>query len=199
MADNSAALRALETREYATAAVVSSLSAAVKHNRWHSYSQRRSLQDRLRKAERQQRQLLSQITQLGEVGPFSLFSAKKQQISGGVTVRVEISLDGLSYSNPGPSIPHGAHVWVRAVIDEAHRGEAGYPITHEMCHVSWTYYSGYRARDKVPPGGEDDFFVSYPLTITREFTAPSGGSTSHDFFVYVDLYEPVNDPTGTSL
>lgn len=196
MADNTGAIDKLLTKEYTQAEEVRALNEAAKAHRWHGYKQRRSLMERLRKAERANTVTLAQITKLGSQAPASLYSPKQQQIIGGLNIRVEISLDGLTYSNPGPTIPNSAHIWVRAIIDEAHRGEAGFPKTHEMCHVTWSYYSGFHKLDIIPASGHDEFFVSYPLTLTREFTAPSSGSTHHDFFVYVDLYEPINASIG---
>lgn len=200
MADNTPKIDALLKKEYVDAERVRTLDASVKAHRWHTYKQRRSLMARLRAAETANRAVLSQLTKLGETQGVGLYTKKKQQTVGGVNIRVELSLDGLAFSNPGPVIPHSAHIWVRATIDEAHRGEAGYPKTHEMCHITWSYFSGYHPRDTIPKAGHDEFFVSYPLIITREFDAPGSGSTKHDFFVYVDLYEPApGAPIGTAI
>jgi hypothetical protein len=155
-----------------------------------TYSVRANLLDRIRTLESQAAALtrLLQSEQATYAG--DLYKAQTQLVKGGVDVTVEISLDGVYYSNPAPDIPVNSIIWVRCVISDAHRGttSSGVPVTHIMAHLSWIPGTGYVAQDWIPDSGHDVVFVSQPLIITRKFKAPAA-DTDQEFLVNVDLYE----------
>lgn len=124
----------------------------------------------------------------------ALYQAQQIKEKGGITVTVELSLDGSSYSNPAPAVAHSAHVWVRAIIVQTitKPKNSGVAITHSIAHTQWTVPRGWTALDTIGRAGRDEYLVSNPLTVIREFTAPGSGATNKPFFVYVDVYEPVN-------
>lgn len=133
----------------------------------------------------------------GSSAAASLYRPQLVQRKSGTLVIVQLSIDGIVFSNPGPIIKSKARVWVRAQIDEAHRGQTGAPKTHMLCHVRWVSLAlsrGFVKQDTIGLPGRDEYFVSYPLTVTREFLAPASGRTDYDWLVFVDLYEPVAAP-----
>lgn len=142
------------------------------------------------------RQLLNDYLRTQKVLPLSLLTYTRQyQVArGGFLILVSISLDGVVYSNPAPSVPNGKRIWVKARIEDAHRGVAGErPTTHDLCRTTWKFPKGYLQQDRVSPGGRDEYFVSFPLVIIREFLAPKSGSTKGAFLLDVDLYHDVGD------
>ncbi len=181
----------LMAREYKAYEQVTSLKSALKHHRFHNALQRRNLQARLTKAERAYKALYAELLKDGEAAPYSLYQKHKATRKNGFDVVVELSLDGFSFSNPPPPIPNSAVVWVRAHISENHTGSFGIPQTHELIHVTYAYSTVYTPMDHVSKSGRDHYMVSNPLTVTRQFQAPDSGSTKHNFFVYVDAYEPI--------
>jgi hypothetical protein len=189
MVDNMRQIDRLLQREYSAEEKVSSLKDALRHHRFHGALQRRNLVARIAAAEKAYNALYAQLLKLGESAPYSLYQKQLATRKNGITVTVELSLDGLSFSNPAPPVPNHAHVWVRAKIEENHTGAFGIPKSHELLHVTWVYSPLYTRRDHIGSAGRDEFFVSNPLILTREFIAPASGSTKHDFFVYVDTYE----------
>lgn len=154
---------------------------------------RRNLMSRIRAAEKAYDEILKKIMKLDStLGVGNSYRASQVKVKNGVVVTVEISTDGITFSNPGPTIPKNSTIYVRAVIDEAHTGTYGEPKTHEMCHLRWVLGKGYTRLDTIPSTGHAVYFVSFPLTITRKFHAPSS-NTAQNFLVYCDLYEPVNE------
>jgi hypothetical protein len=170
---------------------ISSLRADLRHHRLSSYSVRRNILARIRKAEQTYNTLLQNLHIAEKVVSGELYRKKLQKIKGGVDVRVEISLDGIYYSNPAPDIKPNKIIYVRCIISDAHRGVSGsgIPITHEMAHLTWVAGKGYVAQDKIPKGGHNVWFVSHPLVIIRKFKSPAS-KTNQNFLVNVDLYEP---------
>lgn len=196
MADPQSTITKLLNQEYAEYVRMDSLKQAVRHHRWHNYKQRKNLMERLRRSEQRYRALYAQLLKLGDAAPYSLFQRHVPKRRSGVNVIVDLSLDGLVFSNPAPKIPNGHRIWVRARIEEAHTGDVGVPKTHEMCHITWAFSKRYRPQDTIGAVGRDEYFVSSPLTVTREFLAPTTGSTKKNFFVYVDLYTRVDESSG---
>lgn len=183
----------LERKVYKQYEAVSSLKAALRHHRFHTYLQRRNLLDRIRAAELKYHAILAELLATGEAAPYSLYQKHKVTRKNGFDVVVELSLDGFGFSNPPPPIPNDVVVWVRARISENHTGVFGIPQTHELIHVVFSYSSFYKSMDGVSKSGRDHYMVSNPLTVTRQFRSPASGSTKHNFFVYCDAYEPVDD------
>lgn len=165
--------------------------------RFASAHYRQNILVRLRKAEKTVHNLNTAIHKDQTTLAASLYQAQQIKNMGGVTVTVEASLDGQAYSNPAPTIPHSAHVWIKATIVETivKPKSSGVPITHTRAHVHWVIPSGWVAMDTIPKSGRDEFLVSNPLTIIREFTAPSSGPTNKPHFCYVDVYEQIDEPS----
>ena len=160
----------------------------------------KSILHRQREAEDALHNLLNDYLRTQKVLPLSLltYTRQYQKVKGGFLILVQISLDGVSYSNPAPSVPNKKRIWVKAQIEDAHRGVAGErPVTHDLCRTTWKYPKGYRQQDTVSPGGRDEYFVSFPLVIIREFLAPTSGSTKGAFLLDVDLYHDVGNAAGT--
>lgn len=179
-------------REYKAYEEVTALKSALKHHRFHTHLQRKHLLERLRKAEDRYQALYRQLLATGLAAPYSLYAKRRPLRKSGFDVVVELSLDGFAFSNPPPPIPNDAVVWVRALISENHTGTVGVPQTHELIHVTFSYSTHYKAMDGVSKTGRDHYMVSNPLTVTRQLRAPASGSTRHNFFVYVDAYEPID-------
>lgn len=188
MADRTTELMRREYRAYES---VVALKDALRHHRFHTYTQRRNIVERLARAEKSYHALYAQLLASGVAAPYGLFQRHKATRKNGFDVTVELSLDGFAFSNPPPPVPNGVVVWVRALIQENHTGTIGIPQSHELVHVTFAYSTTYHPMDGVSKSGRDHYLVSNPLTVTRQFLAPASGSTRHNFFVYVDAYEPV--------
>jgi hypothetical protein len=168
---------------------ITALRRQYAHTRASAYVTRRHLLERIRAAEKKYDEVLRKLLALNpDLGVGNMYKPIKPKITGGLNIRVEISLDGHAYSNPAPKIPAHHHIWVRAIIDDAHRGVVGVPETHEIAHARWVIGKGYTPLDTIGGSGHDVYFVCNPLVLTREFTAPATG-TARNFFVYVDLYK----------
>jgi len=153
---------------------------------------RRNLLTRIRAAEKAYDEILKKLLLLDpELGVGNSYRSSQAKQKSGVTIDVEISLDGVVFSNPAPTVPANSTIYVRAVIDEGHTGTTGEPKTHEMLYLQWILGKGYTRLDTIPSTGHVEYFVSFPLTITRKFHAPSS-HTAKNFLVYVDLYDPVD-------
>lgn len=154
---------------------------------------RRNLMSRIRAAEKAYDALLKKILKLDPtLGVGNSYRSSQVKVKNGITVTVEVSTDGKAFSNPAPKVTANSTIYVRATIDEAHTGTYGEPKTHEMCHLKWILGKGYTRLDTVKSTGHVEYFVSFPLVITRKFKAPAA-NTAKNFFVYVDLFEPVNE------
>lgn len=160
--------------------------------RFLTYTQRQNFLTRIREAEAKYNGILSEILRSTKRIPYDLYASTQPIRQSGIDVTVEFSLDGVIFSNPAPTIANNVRVWVRAKIDEAHRGNVGVPKTHELVHLKWVYSTAiYRKFDNIPVSGHDEYFVSFPLVITREFQTATTGSTKHNFLVYADIYEKI--------
>lgn len=172
---------------------LSSLQAEYAKRRFRTYTERKNFLARIRKLEQQLHLVLRDLTAFTARPNANLHTKTKPKVKSGINVTVELSLDGVIFSNPAPTVPNGARLWVRAKIETAHTGEIGVPQTPEMCHISWAHTAkGYIKQDYIPISGHDEYFVSFPLVITREFLAPASLPTRSNWLVYVDVYERVN-------
>jgi hypothetical protein len=170
---------------------IATLEKQYAHTRANAYLTRRNILSRIREAEKKYDALLAKILKIDPgVGIGSLYRATTPRVTGGLHITVEISLDGHAYSNPAPSVPADHHVYVRAIIDDAHRGFVGVPETHESYRVRWRIGRGYRPLDPIKAAGHDVLASSTPLYVVREFTAPHT-NTAQNFLVFVDPYTRV--------
>jgi len=167
------------------------LKHKLSHTRLNQYAVRRNLLARIAAAEKRYALIYARLLRADPgIAVGSLYKPVKPAFLGGLNVRVEISLDGTYYSNPAPTVPANSIIWVRAIIDDSHRGETGIPKTHEMVHLAWVPGKGYTALDTVRKTGHNEYFVCHPLVITRRFRAPAT-NTKKNFMVYVDTFERV--------
>lgn len=154
---------------------------------------RKNIMARLRAAEKAYDEILKKLLTLDPtLGVGNSYRETQAKTKNGVNVTVDISVDGVTFSNPGPEVPANHTIYVRCTIDEAHTGTTGQPKTHEMVHLKWILGKGYTRLDTIPSTGHVEYMVSFPLIITRKFKAPSS-HTAQNFLVYVDLFEPVNE------
>lgn len=178
----------LEQDKIAYRKTLEDLRTQYRKQRFYTYRERQNFLLRIREAERNYNAILGEILRIRRDTRYELYTAQEARRVSGIDVTVEVSLDGVVYSNPAPNIPNGKRVWVRAKIDEAHRGNVGVPKTHELVHLTWSYSTKYIKLDNIPASGHDEYFVSFPLIITREFTSPASGTTKYNWLVYADLY-----------
>lgn len=179
----------LQAEEAKLVAEVKALKAKYRTTRFATYKARQNFLKRIRTTEQEQQLIKLQLVALQKNTKYQLYRAQENKRKSGLSVVVSISVDGLAYSNPAPKILNSQHIWVRAEINDVHVGQVGLSKTHELVHLTWSYYSRFTHLDTIPATGHDEYFVSYPLVIIREFNAPSSGSTAHNFLVYADAYE----------
>lgn len=172
--------------------------AALKRRLSHatSYTERANLLKRIRALQDDQRALYAKLLKAEGHKPATVFgTTKKPRIYAGLAVRMDISDDGLFFSNPSPRLAHGQRAWVRCIIDMAQKSPFSTvkTVMSPFVRLTWVIPHGWTSLDIYPRFGRNEFFISTPLIVTREFHAPSSGSTrGSKFGVYVDPYYPVD-------
>ena len=125
------------------------------------------------------------------------------KFKGGVRVAMSFAIDEpgqeLSFSDTLSTIPNGAYVVARADIAFGDRSwTPGRLMQPDMCRVDWEVPQAWTAIDAAP-ASTDEFICSNPLTIMRDFIAPSTGNTfvgkgtESVFKVKASVYELVID------
>lgn len=170
---------------------ITDLRAELRRTKLSNYKVRRNILDRLAEAERRYNDLMNHVLADQDVHSASLFQRRVAYNKFGLLVILELSLDGTYYANPAPRVPASKVVYVRAVIDEAHHGDKGIPLTHDMFRLRWTIPSGFTPLDTIPRTGHDVYAVCWPLVITRRFRAPAT-STNRNWLLDVYPYERVD-------
>lgn len=171
-----------------------------------TYTERATLLRRIRALEDLLAALHAQITRARAKLPTTIFgTSKKPRIYAGLSIQGDISTDGRYFSNPAPKIANSARAWVRFRIDMAQRSPFSTTKTEipEMIRFQWVLPRGYTSLDRYSRFGRIEPVVSLPLVVTREFKAPSSGSTKANFGVYADPYYPVESlaypPSGADV
>lgn len=167
------------------------LRRQLSNTRLSQYTTRRNILQRIAEVEGRYKRLYAKYLTATRTYEASLYKPTKAYFKNGFHVTLELSLDGVYYSNPAPKVPVNANVWVRAVIDEAHHGDAGVPRTHDMFRLRWVKGKGYTALDTIPSTGHTVYAVCWPLVIVRKFNAPSS-NTKKNFLLDVEAYERVD-------
>jgi len=160
-----------------------------------SYLERRHLLTRIRAIKDRLDALNAAYLRAESGKPATVFNTrKKARKRAGLAVRVDISTDGRYFSNPAPSISNTQRVWVRCQIDIAQKSAFATKPTliPELVRCTWKIPRGWTILDRYSRFGRVEHVVSLPLVITREFKAPSSGTTKARFGVYVDPYYPVD-------
>ena len=163
-----------------------------------SYTERNALMARIRHAEDTIVALTTAIqrAQTTKVYPVTVFGTKKRpSIRQGLSCTMDISTDGFYFSNPAPKIANGQRVWVRLRIAVAQASPFATVRTEipEMIRCTWVIPKGWKRLDNYSNAGRVERFVSNPLTVTREFKAPSSGTTKAKFGCFVDPYHYVEE------
>jgi hypothetical protein len=193
-----ASLDELRRRASLSYAEIETLRQRLSHAQ--NYTDRNSLQRRIRTLQDRMDSLYRQYLKAQNANPVSVFGTKtKPRVRGGMAVRMDISVDGVYFSNPAPSIANGQRVWVRLIIDMAQRSpfSTAKTIIPERIRTVWVVPRGWTKLDNFSRFGRDEYVSSIPLIVTHEFKAPSSGSTRANFGCYVDPYyyvEPTNAP-----
>jgi hypothetical protein len=126
-------------------------------------------------------------------GAFTVFGSRQPRPISGIIVHVDVSTDGLYFSNPAPTIKNNQRVWVRTRVDAGEKsGPGDKSDIPYLCQMRWVVPRGWRRQDTIGSAGRKEFFVSLPLTVTREFKAPTSGSTKANWGVYVDVFAPLD-------
>lgn len=170
-------------------------SLRAKYSKSTNKTVRRNLLKRIRKLEDHLNKLYAQFLKKNVASAFTVFGSRKPRAIRGLFIEVDVSTDGKYFSNPAPKINNGQRIYVRTRIESSGGssiGEIG--DTPDRAWMTWVYSSSWGRYDKIGTGGRHVYFVSLPLTVTRELKAPASGSTKQNFGVYVDVFKPV-DPS----
>lgn len=170
----------------------------------HSYTERNSLLKRIRRLEDDLNRLYAQYLRKLKTAPVSVYGTrKKPRVYAGISVQMDVSTDGQYYSNPSPRITNGHRVWVRSRIEMAQKSPFSTVKTEipEMVRCTWVIPRHWTILDRYSRFGRIEPVVSLPLIITREFKAPSSGTTRANFGMYADPYyyvDPLAPPPAMS-
>lgn len=163
-----------------------------------SYTERQTLNRRIRQLEDRLAALYAQYLRAlkqGGPGPVTVFgTTKKPRTVAGLSVSMDISTDGTYFSNPAPQITNSKRVWVRLKVDVAQKSPFATTKTDlpEMVRCTWVIPKRWVSQDIYGKYGRVEYVVSSPLVVTREFKAPSSGSTKANFGCFVDPYYPID-------
>lgn len=185
-------------RQYrANEAAIRKLRVRLSHS--HSYTDRANLHHRIRVLQDKLRELYAQYLKATPKDLVTVFgTSKKPRVYAGLSSRMDLSTDGSFFSNPLKNPSHNQRVWVRLTVDIAQKSPFSTVKTAlpEIARVQWVIPSRWTRLDVYPRAGRNEYFISMPLVITREFKAPSSGSTSSARFgAYVDPYYSI-EPEG---
>lgn len=164
-----------------------------------SLSTRKHLLLRIRRLEDHLNKLYAQFLAKNVPGAFTVFGSRQPRPISGIIVHVDVSVDGVYFSNPAPTVKNKQRVWVRTRVDTGEKSGAGdRSDLPYLCQMRWTVPKGWTRQDNIGLAGRKEFFVSLPLTVTREFKAPTRGSTKANWGVYVDVFHPLDSSRNPS-
>lgn len=169
-----------------------------KHNRLPTATEKNLITKRIYQTEDALQRLYADYLRQNKVMPLDLvtFNQQTQTAQGGLLVIVDISSDCVAFSNPGPTFKKGMDCYVRCQINNAAAAAPGeVPISRDLIRVYWTVPKEaiFYPQDTVSPGGRDEYFVSYPLTITRWFKVKGTPTNKETFKVNVEVYTDAGD------
>jgi len=186
-------LTAIRTEQAKLAELQDKLAALdPKDRRLATVSKRKNLMKVIQRLRNSLSALYASYTKTRGVLPFEVmvYAPQKQVSRGGLLVTVDMSMDGVYFSNPGPVVKNKQWLWVRCQItndSQPDAGEAG--RNRDLMFVKWTYPKTWTPLDRQMKGGTDEYFVSYPFTYTRIFKMPKTGKTKGNVKVSAEVYE----------
>lgn len=117
---------------------------------------------------------------------------QQPKFEGQITVEMLLSTDGVTFQ-PDVPVRMDARVWAMARITLNQRSwKPGMLASPWMMRLKWNPPDRYRKQDDLPMD-HDEYVVSNPLVIIREFKAPRSKPTGGQWSVAAELYEIVLD------